>query len=106
MDGQEIKLVEKIKELILELGYGFAFIGNQYKISAGTKDYYLDLLFYHRKLKCLVCFELKTGEFKAEYALRGINKPMGVSEYSLTKELPNKLRGALPTLEELKKEVI
>lgn len=64
----EAKMVEKIKELILELGYGFAFIGNQYKISSPTKDYFIDLLFYHRKLKCLVAFELKAGEFKAEFA--------------------------------------
>jgi len=140
----ESKMVEKVKELILELGYGFAFIGNQYKISVETKDYYIDLLFYHRKLKSLVAFELKTGEFKAEYAgkmnlylnilddfvkekdenpsigiilcadkdkieveyaLRGIDKPMGVAEYILTQELPNDLKGSLPTLKELKKEV-
>lgn len=141
----ELKMVEKVKELILELGYGFAFLGNQYKISSTTRDYYIDLLFYHRKLKCLVAFELKIGEFKAEYAgkmnlylnmlddfvkeadenpsigiilcankdkleveyaLRGIDKPMGVAEYKLTKELPSKLIGSLPTLEELKVEVL
>jgi predicted nuclease of restriction endonuclease-like (RecB) superfamily len=64
----EQKMITKIKDLILELGYGFAFIGNQYKISTPNKDYFIDLLFYHRKLKCLVAFELKIGEFKAEYA--------------------------------------
>src|SRR6056297_383594 len=64
----ENKMIEKVKESILELGYGFAFIGNQYKISTETKDYFIDLLFYHRKLKCLVAIELKIGEFKAEFA--------------------------------------
>lgn len=64
----ELRMVGKVKELIMELGYGFAFIGNQYKVSSDTKDYFIDLLFYHRKLKCLVAFELKIGEFKAEYA--------------------------------------
>lgn len=141
----EQKMVEKVKDLILELGYGFAFIGNQYKISTETKDYFIDLLFYHRRLKCLVAFELKIGEFKAEYAgkmnlylnllddfvkekeennsigiilcaekdkfeveyaLRGLDKPMGIAEFRLTKELPNELKGDLPSLEELKKEII
>ncbi len=60
-------MVEKIKDLILELGYGFAFLGNQYKVSTPSKDYYIDLLFYHRKLKGLVAIELKTGSFLAEY---------------------------------------
>lgn len=140
----ENRLISKVKDLILELGYGFAFIGNQYKISAGSKEYFIDLLFYHRKLKCLVCLELKSGEFKAEYAgkmnlylnilddfvkekdenpsigiilcaskdeieveyaLRGMEKPMGVSEYRLTKELPKELKGTLPTVEDLKKEM-
>ncbi len=64
----ENKMIEKIRDVIMELGTGFAFIGNQYKISLGQKDYYLDLLFYHRKLQCLVAIELKTGEFKPEYA--------------------------------------
>lgn len=64
----ESKMIEKIREVIMELGSGFAFLGNQYKISLGSKNYYLDLLFYHRKLQCLVALELKTGEFKPEYA--------------------------------------
>ncbi len=141
----EKKMIDKIKELLLELGYGFAFIGNQYKVSTENKDYYIDLLFYHRKLKCLVAIELKAGEFKAEYAgkmnlylnilddfvkekdenpsigiilcaekdkfeveyaIRGMNKPMGVAEYKLTKELPNELKGSLPTIEEFKQDII
>ena len=140
----EKKMVEKIKDLILELGYGFAFLGNQYKVSTPSKDYYIDLLFYHRKLKCLVAIELKTGsvlaryagkmnlylnllddfvreegennsigiilcadkdKFEVEYALRGLEKPMGVAEYKLTKELPKELQGALPSFKDLEDEI-
>jgi predicted nuclease of restriction endonuclease-like (RecB) superfamily len=60
----EKAMVEKVKRLMLELGYGFCFIGNQYHLSLGNKDYYIDLLFYHRILKCLVAVELKTVEFE------------------------------------------
>jgi len=141
----ENKMIEKVKESILELGYGFAFIGNQYKISTETKDYFIELLFYHRKLKCLVAIELKIGEFKAEfagkmnlylnllddtvrqkdennsigiilcaekdsfeveYALRGMEKPIGVAEFKLTKELPSKLKDTLPSREELEKAIL
>ncbi len=137
----EKAMVEKIKRLMLELGYGFCFIGNQYRISLADKDYYIDLLFYHRILKCLVAVELKTVEFEpefvgkldfylqlidnqlkqeddkpsigillvpdknhleVEYALRSANKPIGVSEYFLSKQLPKELIGKLPTLEQFK----
>lgn len=64
----EDKLIEKLKEFILELGYGFCFIGRQHRVVAGTKEYFIDLLFYHRFLKCLVAVELKIGEFKPEFA--------------------------------------
>jgi predicted nuclease of restriction endonuclease-like (RecB) superfamily len=63
----EKAMVEKVKRLMLELGYGFCFIGNQYRLSLGDKDYYIDLLFYHRILKCLVAVELKTVEFEPEF---------------------------------------
>ena len=63
----ENKMVENVKRLMLELGYGFCFIGNQYKLSLGDKDYYIDLLFYHRILKCLVAVELKVVEFEPEF---------------------------------------
>jgi predicted nuclease of restriction endonuclease-like (RecB) superfamily len=140
----ENKMVAKIKKLLLELGYGFTFIGNQFKLKGNKKNYYIDLLFFHRKLKCLVAIELKATEFKAEYAgkmnlylnlldnqikmedenpsigiilcaekdnfevefsLKGIDKPMGVAEYSLTRKLPKKYQGYLPTVEELKREI-
>ena len=64
----ENKLVEKIRDLLLELGYGFSFIGNQYRLKLNQKEYFVDLLFYHRILKCLVAIELKTVEFEPEFA--------------------------------------
>lgn len=136
----ENKLIEKVKKLILELGYGFCYIGNQYKLTLGKKDYFIDLLFYHRKLRCLVAIELKTGGFQpefagkmnfylnlldeqmkmedenpsigiilcaekdhieVEYSLKGINKPVGVAEYQLTRKLPKKLIKELPSVKEL-----
>ena len=64
----ENRLVEKIRDLLLELGYGFSFIGNQYRLKLNQKEYFIDLLFYHRILKCLVAIELKTVEFEPEFA--------------------------------------
>ncbi|MDY0365405.1 MAG: PDDEXK nuclease domain-containing protein [Arcobacteraceae bacterium] len=64
----ENKLVENIKRLLLELGYGFSFVGNQYKLTLEENEYYIDLLFFHRKLNALVAIELKVGKFKPEYA--------------------------------------
>ena len=64
----EIAMVEKIKTVLLELGNGFSFIGNQYKIDVGNKEYFIDLLFYHTKLHCYIVVELKNTEFKPEYA--------------------------------------
>ena len=64
----ENKLIDNIKDFLLELGQDFAFIGNQYHIELEGEDYYLDLVFYHVKLKCYVVIELKTGKFKPEYA--------------------------------------
>jgi predicted nuclease of restriction endonuclease-like (RecB) superfamily len=137
----ENSMVEKVKRLMLELGHGFCFIGNQYRLSLGDKDYYIDLLFYHRILKCLVAVELKVVEFEpefvgkldfylqlideqlkqdddkptigillvleknhleVEYVLKSANKPIGVSEYILSKKLPKELEGKLPTSEQFK----
>ena len=61
-------MVQKITKFLLELGTGFAFIGNQYHLEIGNDDYYIDLLFYHTRLRCYVVIELKTGKFKPEYA--------------------------------------
>lgn len=138
----EENLIDHIRNFLLELGQGFAFIGNQYHIELEGEDYYLDLLFYHVKLKCYVVIELKTGKFKpeyagklnfylnlmdkkvkeksdnptiglilcedkkgitVEYAIEGINKPIGVSRFNLTETIPEKLKGLLPTQEDLEK---
>ena len=64
----ESALVERIKDTLIELGKGFSFVGNQYKITVDNTDYFIDMLFYHLKLRCYVVIELKIGEFKPEYA--------------------------------------
>jgi predicted nuclease of restriction endonuclease-like (RecB) superfamily len=61
-------LLEHLRLLILELGKGFAFVGSQYPLEVGGEDYYLDLLFYHLRLRCFVVFELKIEDFKPEFA--------------------------------------
>jgi predicted nuclease of restriction endonuclease-like (RecB) superfamily len=60
-------IVRNLKNFILEVGKDFTFVGEEYRVQVGKHDYYLDLLFYHRELSCLVVFELKIGEFQAEY---------------------------------------
>lgn len=136
----ENQLVKKVTKLLLELGSGFAFIGNQYKLEIGGDDYFLDLLFYNLKLRCYVVIELKTGKFKpeyagkvnfylsavddilkteldnptigiilckeknklvAEYSLKDMTKPIGVSEYKLLERIPEELKGTLPSIEEI-----
>ncbi len=140
----EKKLTEHITDFLLELGKGFAFIGRQYKLNIGKKEYFLDLLFYHIRLRCFVVIELKAVEFEpefagklnfylsavddllktaddqptigillcksrdkieVEYALRDINKPIGVSEFTFTEILPEKLRKEIPTVEEFEAEL-
>ncbi|TAJ13093.1 DUF1016 domain-containing protein [Marinilabiliaceae bacterium JC017] len=64
----EDQLTKHITQFLLELGTGFAFIGRQYKLEVGNKDFYVDLLFYHTKLRCYVVVELKAKSFKPEYA--------------------------------------
>ena len=141
----ETLMVSNIKEVMMELGYGFAFIGNQYRIIADNKEYFIDLLFSNRKLNALVAIELKIGKFKpeyagkmnfylnllddyvkepnenpsigiilckskdkfeVEYALRGLNKPIGISKYQLTKELPKEFKDKLPDAKKLEKEIL
>ena len=63
----EKRLVERIKQFILELGKGFSFIGNQYRLEFNNKEFFVDMLFFHRKLRSLVAIELKVGGFKPEY---------------------------------------
>jgi predicted nuclease of restriction endonuclease-like (RecB) superfamily len=64
----EDRLIERLRDFILEIGYGFCFIGRQHRLMLGKKEYFIDLLFYHRFLKALVAFELKIGPFEPEYA--------------------------------------
>ena len=64
----EKRLIEKIKHFLLELGSGFSFIGNQYRLELDGTEYFVDLLFFNRKIKSLVAVELKTGRFQPEYA--------------------------------------
>lgn len=63
----EQAMIEKIKDVLIELGKGFSFVGNQYKVSTENSDYFIDLLFYHLDLRCYIVVELKTTEFKPEY---------------------------------------
>ena len=60
-------IIKNLKEFILDVGKDFTFIGDEYKIQIGNRDFFIDMLFYNRELSCLVAFELKLGEFKAEY---------------------------------------
>ena len=126
----EEALVKDVTKLLLELGTGFAFLGNQYHLNVGGDDFYIDLLFYNLNLRCYVVIELKTGEFKpeyagqlnfylsavdgilkkeqdnpsvglllckskndlvAEYSLKDMSKPIGVSAYQVTSQLPEEL---------------
>lgn len=61
-------LIERVQQFMLELGYGFCFIGRQHRLTLGRKEYFIDLLFYHRILKALVAVELKVGPFEPEFA--------------------------------------
>jgi predicted nuclease of restriction endonuclease-like (RecB) superfamily len=140
----ERQLIAHITKFLLELGKGFAFIGQQYHLEVGETDYYIDLLFYHTRLKCYVVIELKNtkfipeyagklnfylsavdslvkqeedkptigillcrdkNNFETEFALRDINKPMGVSEFQLTEMLPDELKSSLPSIEEIENEL-
>ncbi|MCO7137320.1 PDDEXK nuclease domain-containing protein [[Clostridium] leptum] len=140
----ERALVQDVTKLLLELGTGFAFLGNQYHLNVGGDDFYLDLLFYNLNLRCYVVIELKTGEFKpeyagqlnfylsavdgilkkdadnpsiglllckskndlvAEYSLKDMSKPIGVSEYKITSTLPEELEQQLPSIEDLQKRI-
>ena len=133
-------LLVHLRDLLLELGRGFAFVGSQVPVAVGGETFYLDLLFYHLRLHCYVVIELKTGPFKpeyagklnfylsaaddlirtapdgptlglllcegrngavVEYALRDVAKPIGVSTYRITRELPAPLQQDLPSIEDL-----
>ncbi|TFH40960.1 MAG: DUF1016 domain-containing protein, partial [ANME-2 cluster archaeon] len=138
-------LITHIRDFLIELGVGFAFVGSEYHLEVGDQDFYIDLLFYHLQLRCYVVIELKIGNFMpeyagklnfylsavddvlrqesydlpsvgillcknrnrivAEYALRDMNKPMGVSTYQFMHTLPENLKSSLPSIEELEREL-
>ena len=64
----ETGLLLHVQKFLLELGRGFAFVGRQYRLEVGDRDVFIDLLFYHLKLRCFVVVDLKKGEFKPDYA--------------------------------------
>ena len=64
----EMQLVNNVKAFLIEMGGDFTFVGNQYHMVVGSRDLYIDLLLFHRRLRGLVAIELKIGEFEAEYA--------------------------------------
>jgi hypothetical protein len=64
----EERLISHLQAFLLELGYGFCFVGRQYRSRWNKKEYFIDLLFYHRFLKALVAFDLKVGPFEPEHA--------------------------------------
>ena len=136
----EESMVERIRDILLEFGNGFSFIGNQYKLTVGNSDYFIDMLFYHLKLHCYIVVELKAVPFKpefigqinfyltaldeqvkdnldapsiglllckskdkltVEYSLKGVDKPIGVSSYEISKYLPKNLEELLPTEEDI-----
>jgi hypothetical protein len=140
----ETHLVRDVQKFLLELGQGFAFVGRQYRLDVGDEDFYIDLLFYHLRLRAFVVIDLKKGKFKpeyagklnfycnvvnerlkhptdqptiglilcqersrllAEYSFAGIDKPIGIATYQLTRALPKEIRSALPTVEELETEL-
>ena len=90
----EYALIEKIKDVLLELGKGFSFVGNQYKISTDNNDYYIDLLFYHLDLRCYIVVELKVTEFKPEY-IGQIGFYVKAVDKTLKKDIDNPTIGLL-----------
>ena len=137
-------LIRHITRFLLELGAGFAFLGRQFRLEVGGDEFFIDLLFYHTRLKCYVVVELKATAFKpehagqlnfylaavdaqikaeddkptiglllckqqnrlvAEYALSGIDKPIGVAEYQLLRDLPDTLGRNLPSIAEIEAEL-
>jgi predicted nuclease of restriction endonuclease-like (RecB) superfamily len=139
----ETGLIRHITRFLLELGSGFAFVGRQLRLEVAGDEFFIDLLFYHTRLKRYVVVELKAVAFKpehagqlnfylsavdaqikaeddnptiglllckqqnrlvAEYALNGIEKPIGVAEYQLMRNLPEKLGHSLPSIEAIEAE--
>lgn len=87
-------IIRNLKNFILEIGKDFTFIGGEYRVQVGKHDYYIDLLFYHRGLSCLVAFELKIGEFKPEY-IGKINLYLEALDREVKKENENPSVGVI-----------
>lgn len=87
-------IINNLKNFILEVGKDFTFIGDEYRIQVGKHDFYIDLLFYNRELSCLVAFELKLGEFKAEY-LGKMNLYLKALDKDIRKETENPSVGVI-----------
>ncbi len=87
-------IINNIKNFILEVGKDFTFIGDEYRIQVGNHDFYIDLLFYNRELSCLVAFELKLGEYKAEY-LGKMNLYLKALDKNIKKENENPSVGVI-----------
>lgn len=147
-DEQELEtgLLDHVQRFLLELGAGFSLVGRQVHLEVGGQNFYIDLLFYHFKLRCFIVVELKATDFKpefvgkmnfylsavddkmrhpddkstiglllckgknkvvAEYALRDINKPIGISQYEakIIESLPDELKGSLPSIEQIEQEL-
>ena len=90
----ETALVKEVTSLLLELGTGFAFLGNQYHINVSGDDFYIDLLFYNLNLRCYVVIELKTGDFKPEYVGQ-LNFYLSAVDGELKKDTDNPTIGLL-----------
>ena len=90
----ENAMIERIKDLLLEFGKGFSFVGNQYKISTELNDYYIDLLFYHLELRCYIVVELKNTSFKPEY-IGQLNFYVTAVNKTIKKESDNNTIGLL-----------
>ncbi|MCB5774947.1 MAG: PDDEXK nuclease domain-containing protein [Ruminococcus sp.] len=81
-------IIRNLKDFILEIGKDFTFVGEEYRVQVGNHDFFIDLLFYHRGLSCLVAFELKIGEFKPEY-VEQINLYLEALDREVKKENEN-----------------
>jgi predicted nuclease of restriction endonuclease-like (RecB) superfamily len=141
----EKALINNLKDFLIELGVGFAFVGSQYRLEVVGQEFFIDMLFYHTRLHCYVVIELKNTDFKfeytgqlngylamvddlvrdkahdaptiglllcknkertlVEYALQGMSKPMGVSSFRTSTELPQELAGLLPSIESLAEQL-
>lgn len=141
----ETELVNNVKRFLMELGTGFAFVGEQYELVVNEDEFFIDLLFYNYKLHCFVAIDLKTGKFLpemagkmnfylsalddivksemdnpsiglilcrdenrlvAEYSLKDMSKPIGVSEYRLFNDLPKELQKTLPAPEDIETRIM